>query len=555
MATNPTLLLRRLEATRGAYGPSQANAKLALLRALERARLRNARDVLRLHEHLCYLRAYPDSRTVLAKVVRMLRRFSARGDLAVHRDALADSGIAGTVTRYRFFWPTARWLAARWPDCLAIDWDNVDEPDRLAGALALLVTPVEAIWLRQHSPAPRRAFDCLRGPRTRDGTFYVRRVEALPGDDFTREAFFDGLDMPLALEPGRGTPSRTLAHHDRAPVVFLRHPPSRERPDLRRALVQPPQSVRAVSRNQGRRLIDLAQEAMVTRSRDLDAFAYGDDRDVRIVDDGDGLRWAVIGMVPERRPVLRSSYGLLTLRNGVPIGYVQADVLFRCVDIAFNTFESFRGGEAAHVFGRLLATFRCLFDATSFTFEPYQLGDHNGEAIESGAWWFYYKLGFRPRSAALGRLARAELARMKSDPRYRSSERTLRRLAGDYLYFETDGAHAPYWPRFNALGARVGAMLGSRAGADREGAVEDCVRDAMRRLGIARVEGAHARRAWQCWAPLVLVLPGLARWRPAERRALGHVISAKGAARDADYLARFDAHAKLGPALRRLAGG
>jgi hypothetical protein len=554
MATSPSLLLRRLEATRDAYGPGHARTKLALLRGLERARLRNARDVQRLHEHLCFMRAYPDSRAVLAKVVRMLRRFAARSDLAAQRHALADSGIAGTDIRYRFFWPTARWLAARWPGSLAIDWENVDEPDRLAGALPLLVTPIEALWLRQHLPAPRAAFDRLRGARTSDGTFYVRRVEALPGDDFTREAFFDSLDTPLELRPDRGTPSRTLAHHDRAPVVFRGSPPSRARPDLRRALAQPPHSVRAVSRNEGRRLIDLAQEAMVTRSRDLDAFAYGDDRDVRILDDGDGLQWAVIGTIPERRPVLRSSYGLLTLRNGVPIGYVQADVLFRCVDIAFNTFESFRGGEAAHVFGRLLAAFRRLFAATSFTFEPYQLGEHNEEAIASGAWWFYYKLGFRPRNTALGRLARAELARMRSEPRYRSSERTLRRLAADYLYFETDGARAPYWPRLNALGARVGSMLGARAGADREGAVEDCVREAMRRLGIGQVEGMHARRAWQRWAPLVLALPGIARWRPAERRALGRIISSKGAARDADYLARFDAHAKLGSALRRLAG-
>lgn len=554
MADNPSLLLRRLEATRGAFGPGRAAAKLALLRALARARLASARDVLRLHEHLCYLRAYPDNRAVLAQSVRMLRGFARRYDLARHRDALADSGVAGTEIRYRFFWPTARWLAARWPARLAIDWDSVDEPDRLAGALPLFVTPVEAIWLRQHAPAPRTALDRLRGPHTPDGTFYVRRVEALPGDDFTREAIFDGLDTPLVLQPGRGTPSRTLAHHERGPVVFSVQPPRRARPDLRREMAKSPVSVRAVSRNEGRRLIDLAQEAMVTRSRDLDAFAYGDARDVRVVDDGAGLQWAMIGMLRERRPALRASYGLLTLRNGVPLGYIQADVLFRCVDISYNTFETFRGGEAAHVFGRLLAAFRHLFAATSFTIEPYQLGDHNEEGIESGAWWFYYKLGFRPRSATIARLARTELARMRSDPRHRSSAQTLARLAKDYLYLEPYGARAPHWPRLNALGARLAESLGSRAGADRERAVDDCVRDAMHRLGVARVAGAHARRAWGEWAPIVLALPGMARWRPAERRALGRVISAKGGARDADYLARFDAHPKLGPALRRLTG-
>jgi hypothetical protein len=554
MAANPSLLLRRLEATRVAYGPGHATAKLVLLRALARAHLANAREVLRLHEHLCFLRAYPDNRTVLALVTRMLRDFSRRRDLARHRDALADSGVAGTEIRYRFFWPTARWLASRWPGQLSIDWDNVDEPDRLAAALPLLVTPVEAIWLRQHAPAARDTLDRLRGARTPDGTFYVRRVEAFPGNDFTREAFFDNLDTPLLVRPGRGTPSRTLAHHARAPVHISVRAPRRERPDLRQAVAEPPQSVRAVSRAEGRRLIDLAQEAMVTRSRDLDAFAYGDARDVRVVDDGGGLQWAVIGMLPERRPLLRSSYGLLTLRNGVPLGYIQADVLFRCVDISYNTFETFRGGEAAHVFGRLMAAFRQLFAATSFTIEPYQLGDHNEEGIESGAWWFYYKLGFRPRSTAIGKLVRTELARMRADPRHRSSAHTLARLARDYLYFETDGARAPHWPRLNALGARVAERLGSRAGADRERAVEEDVRDVMRRLGVAKVAGAQARRAWEHWAPIVALLPGVARWPRSERRALGRVISAKGGPRDGDYLTRFDAHPRLGPALRRLTG-
>jgi hypothetical protein len=201
-----------------------------------------------------------------------------------------------------------------------------------------------------------------------------------------------------------------------------------------------------------------------------------------------------------------------------------------------------------------MAAFRQLFAATSFTIEPYQLGDHNEEGIESGAWWFYYKLGFRPRSTAIGKLVRTELARMRADPRHRSSAHTLARLARDYLYFETDGARAPHWPRLNALGARVAERLGSRAGADRERAVEEDVRDVMRGLGVAKVAGAQARRAWEHWAPIVALLPGVARWPRSERRALGRVISAKGGPRDGDYLTRFDAHPRLGPALRRLTG-
>ncbi|MGH8699130.1 MAG: hypothetical protein ACREVS_21775, partial [Burkholderiales bacterium] len=424
--------------------------------------------------------------------------FTRRADLRRHRDALADSGVAGCDIRYRFFWPTALWLAARWPGRLAIDWDEVDDPDRLAAALPLLVTPLAATWLRIRKPEPRAALDRLRG-RDTDAGFFVRRVAAMPGDDFTREAMFDALEPPFVLRPAPGSPSRTHARYERAPVVFRNQAPARGRPDLRAETARPPRSVRAVSATTGQRLIDLAQEAMVTRARDLDAFAYGDPRDVRVVDDGDGLLWALIGTAPERRPVLRTTYGQLALRNGVPIAYAEADMLFGCADLAYNTFETFRGGESAFVFGRLLAMLRHVFGTQSFTFEPYQLGRDNDEGLASGAWWFYYKLGFRPRNGAIRALVRTELARMRRNAAYRSSRKTLARLAEDYLYFETEGRRAAYWPRLAELGSR----LAPRPAVERE---------AARLLGVSALPTrADARVAWGRWAPVVTSLPGLAQ--------------------------------------------
>jgi hypothetical protein len=49
-------------------------------------------------------------------------------------------------------------------------------------------------------------------------------------------------------------------------------------------------------------------------------------------------------------------------------------------------------------------------------------------------------------------------------------------------------------------------------------------------------------------------LPGLERWSADERSALARVILAKGGRRDGDDLARFEAHPKLGAALRRATG-
>ena len=55
----PSNTLAALERQRLAFGAEAARAKLALLRHFARARLGAARSVLRLHEVLCFIRAYP----------------------------------------------------------------------------------------------------------------------------------------------------------------------------------------------------------------------------------------------------------------------------------------------------------------------------------------------------------------------------------------------------------------------------------------------------------------------------------------------------------------
>jgi len=105
--------LAALERIKDRYGAGQAATKGALLARLARSRLRTANQVLRLHEALCFLRAYPDDARLRAQVVRLLRAFAGRADLRRQREALENSGIAGTVERQAYFWPMLRWVARR----------------------------------------------------------------------------------------------------------------------------------------------------------------------------------------------------------------------------------------------------------------------------------------------------------------------------------------------------------------------------------------------------------------------------------------------------------
>ena len=550
-------LLEELESLSGRFGGIVGARKLELVRALEKERLSQASLVLRLHEVLCFLRAHPDDAALLGAVQDALAHFDERADLRRQRRALEGSGVAGTEVRFRFFAPTARWLARRFPGELAIDWADYPEAELLAARLHLLAVEAESPGLDVERASPRAWIERLKRPDEGDAAFLLRRLGALAMDPAVRDAFQDELDLPLILRPGPGTPSRTGARLPGGRVVFQQRPLRRDRPELVRALREPPRSIRSVPRREARAIVDLAREAMAVRARDLDAFAAGDPDDVRLVDCGDGLEFAVIGVQPADRMLLDAVYGWLTLQNRVPIGYVLTSALFRSSEIAYNVFDTWRGGEAGHVYGRVLATTRALFGSETFTIYPYQLGHGNPEGIESGAWWFYQKLGFRPRDPAVLALMERELARMRRDPAHRSSAATLERLARANVYYERGRRRAQVigtFP-FARIGAAVTDYLAERFGADRERGQGICADEVAPLVGLGgwRRLPRHERRAVEWWGPLLRLLPGLEGWGRRDRLALGRVVRAKGGRRESDYVRLFDGHPRLSRALARLA--
>jgi hypothetical protein len=523
---------------------------------LERARLPSAKGIERLHEILCFLRAYPDSRKLLEQVERMLSGFALRADLKRHRRALADTGLAGTEIHFPFFWFTARWLAERWPRQLSIDWSELEKKDELEDRLSLLLPYSETPALDESSLSLREWLKRLPGPGETDATFLIRRFRALPTNSFGREKFYEELDVPIRLAPGPTTPSRTHARYAGAPVVFQRSRLRSGKVNLRREIKRPPVAVHPVTPGEGQRLIDLAREAMVTRSRDLDVFEHADKNDVRLVDCGEGLQFACIGAVPERRLMLESVYGFLTLKNGVPIGYVLASGLFGSSEVAYNVFESFRGAESSYVYGRVLAMVRWLFGSDAFTIDPYQLGHGNQEGLRSGAWWFYYKLGFGPHDAEVRRVLRGELKKMKRNPRHRSGLATLNKLSAENLFFYLGRQRKDVLGHVSPgdIGQGIVRYLAQRFGAERERGIRTCSREAARLLAVRSLRGFSTgeRLWWERWSPLVMALPGVDGWSRADKRRLVQLIRAKGGRRESEFVRLFDRHRRLRRAMLRL---
>lgn len=557
-ATTPGSRLRELERALTRFDADSTAIKLDCLASLEGARLKSAREVLLLHEALCFLHAHPDDRQLLERVESMLAEFASRRDLLRFRTELADSGIVATDIHYNFYAPMARWLARRCGARLRIDWPSVNETVRaqLLAWLETFVTPAEQLALFELKRTPRAWLDRMRRDDESNASFLVRCFEGVPVKGPVRLRALEVLDLPYRLEGSTDGPSRTGARWTKSRVHFQTRPLRRARPVLTRAWREPPLSVRSVSRHDGQGLIDLAREAMVTRGRDLDSFAYGDPDDVRMVDCGEGLEFACIGLQQVQRNVLEAVYGFLTLMNGVPIGYVLASALFRSSEIAYNVFETYRGGEAGYVYGRVIGMVHALFGSDSFTVYPYQLGHGNKEGLRSGAWWFYQKLGFRPRDPELLRRMRDELDLIRADRSHRSSPQTLKQLAAKNVFWSPRPARDDIigvFPRVE-LSLAITDLMARRFGSDRRRGETVLADEAAARLGASGWKRwpAAQQQAWRSWAPVLHLLPGLGRWGPASRRDLVKVVRAKGGRRESDFVRLFDAHRPLRRAMAAL---
>ena len=86
----------------------------------------------------------------------------------------------------------------------------------------------------------------------------------------------------------------------------------------------------------------------------------------------------------------------------------------------------------------MLRTYRQIFSIDYFEIEPYQYGLGNPEGIESGAFWFYYRFGFRPVDKTLNLLAKKENDKIVKNKAYKSSSRVLEKFTQSNLSLNLD---------------------------------------------------------------------------------------------------------------------
>lgn len=569
--TSPEKLLERLDELKR---PGGTRTRARLQRALAEAARRDFKDaasLIRFHEILLFLRAYPQSPSLLRHAEKLLSSFKRRVDKLRDEDA-ADffkftepevSGIAGTSFSAVFGYDIARWLAARHPSRTGIEWEGYEDKGQLAAVLPRFIPLLEEeAYVENFFTHREELLRAAKGDERSELAWLLRRFESLKIPDADVAALYDSLHLAVLWQLGDSAATRTRMRR-RVREFFYHDAPLLARRDvsLARELTYdaPPLPVERLSPADGEKILDMGRETMAVRYRELHGFTYGDPRTVRRADAGRGVEIFIWGVPPRRRLPTLAYHGVLIFKNGVPCGYAEALTLFERVEAGLNLFYTFREGESAWIYARVLRLCKQLLGACVFSIDPYQLGSLNEEGIASGAFWFYRKLGFRPVVPRLARLTAREEQRLSTRTGYRTTARALRELASGHVLYEAPDSQQPgVWDAFRIrnLVAAVARRTARLSGGDTERARRAAVEKVSDALGInAEHWKSDEQRALENFSLLLALVPDLSRWTVEEKAAVVRIIRAKAGADELSYLRLLRKHQRLRREIIKIGAG
>jgi len=449
-----------------------------LLRRLSRMRLPLTRTLTDYVNVLMFLTAYPSdaeerrlTEAELERVALFVRRTHPRD-----KKHLANSGLPYTDTLSTYSHDLLYWMTSR--KQLRIQIDSFWNPTvRLAEALPFTLPSLERDLAATGLDGKPLLAALVRQPRARIA-FLLAQFAGLNANPELKDYLFDGLHLYLRLRPADRRFSKAFNRLHRPDAFFhseiIRGFDQRELLD--RKLPRPA----SLTHPKRESIVEAARFALMLLQRETDPTTFLDETSLRYYELERGISVAIFGMVASRQLPLESYVGYTLFKNGYPAAYGGCWIYGRRALFGINVFEAFRGGESGFVMCQLLRVYRQVFGVDYFEVEPYQYGQGNPEGIQSGAFWFYYRHGFRPIEQPLADLATSEQALITRNRAYRSPASVLRKLAQGPIALILKGG-APQ--RSSDVRERVTEYIQERYLGDRDAAQAGSRRSFCKRAG------------------------------------------------------------------------
>jgi hypothetical protein len=554
----PTVPLRTEEVLQARHALSKGNAdRSATLAALRDRPIRSARTLREWHDLMLFLEAYPRSteehriaQAELERVAVIASALMARSESGLY--GLINTGLARAPLQSTFSYPLVDWMVREWPG--AVELFQVDASlEELRELLRPLLPAVEQETLDQPVEDAYQLLEEVFGSSRVDQLKgLLSALRALPVSTALRTLLFARMQVYVKAE---GAVDLSMSEV-RGPIdaVHLRSGDQRSAVDTKAIISMPVGRPLRLRERDKERLVHTARVVLATLHRETEPITYPSD--VELFDLGDGLRIGLYYLHLEQRLPFDSYVGFMAFKNGVPLAYGGAWIFPGRSKVGINVFPALRGGESAWFFAQLLRLYHHRFDVDLFEAENYQLGHHNPDGLKSGAYWFYYRLGFRPRSARHRRSAEQQFTRLSKDRSHQVPLPLLRELVEAGLELTL---REPRYPLVDtaALTRAVQRHVVERYTGDRTQALAAASERSHQVLPLGPRSGWSTAElhALALWSLVLDQLPDLERWPLNARKALVEVLRRKAQPNETAHQDLLRKQGRLLEALAALAPG
>ncbi len=472
-------------------------SKLNCLQKIIKTPLPKSSILIQYFETLLFLQAYPSNPSELALVYKEMQRLTSflKKNQKEFSVWLQNTGLPYCVIVTQFSHDAVRWLLTH-PDCKTEIDSFGDVKTNLCEMLNITLPSTEK-HIAETGMVPEELMDTLLVSKKDRLTFIVNEFSRLEQQPQVKDTLFDQVELYVSVStmgPGVNKASNQLPVHE-----LFYHDELNKRFDHELILNTSLPTPQALNKAQRDHAIQVVKNTMMLTARETDPTTYMQSESFRIYMLERGISIAIYGMEASRQLPLESYVGYTVFKNGLPVSYGGSWIFRERANFGINIFEPFRKGESGYIMAQLLRVYKNVFGITYFEVEPYQYGLNNPEEIESGAFWFYYKHGFRPVDRSLNALAAKEAKQIKNKKGYRTSHKTLVQFTESNLCLKL-GRKVP--ASVPSITTKITRMIQCSFKGNRILAESTCIAEFKNKTGLKRVTASeiHALSEMALWA-------------------------------------------------------
>lgn len=446
--------------------------KLILLNDLINYTPKKTVTFLSFHHLLMAMMAYPASKNLLevtnATMQNLLLVVEKNKSL---QQKLIGTGLLHTDVECNFSYAKIIYITQKFPNQISIHSAS-SNLETQKSILKLILPNVEYSSIHEGEKDLKNRIATFHSSKQTDLEWLLQTIKQSTLDIKTQAFLYNQLGIFITYKIVSKIDSVSFLRGTNLPTYYHVHP-LEKKISLQDIIKQKLPSPVKLTDKDKERIIDAAKMTLFYLYRETEPFTNANKDDITLFQLNKGISVALFGSTNDKRYSLESYSGYLVFKNNIPASYGGGWIFGERSQFGINILESFRGGESSLIICELLRVYHQFCGVTRFVVKPYQFGLHNPEAIKTGAFWFYYKLGFKPENKELLKLALEEEKQKLLNPTYKSTESTLKKYTKSNIALTLSNSTYPNYDS-EVLSKKITHYINTQYKGDREKALYEC---------------------------------------------------------------------------------